>query len=112
MPRRVYRLGAGLATVALALAFTDWALSLQPGLTEANVKRIRTGMMLPEVEGIFGRSPDWRTGGGDCPIEICQWRTPFGHATVELRHGRVRDVDWHLRQPPSPLARLRVWLGW
>ena len=34
MPRRVYLLGVGLALVALALAVTDWALSLQPGVTE------------------------------------------------------------------------------
>ena len=33
MSRRVYLLGVGLALVALALAVTDWALSLQPGVT-------------------------------------------------------------------------------
>ena len=38
MPRRAYLLGAGLALLALALAFTDWALSLGPGPMEANVK--------------------------------------------------------------------------
>ena len=36
MSRRVYLLGVGLALVALGLALTDWALSLQPGVTEAN----------------------------------------------------------------------------
>ena len=46
MSRRVYLLGVGLALVALALAVTDWALSLQPEATEANVKRIRKGLTL------------------------------------------------------------------
>jgi hypothetical protein len=54
MSGRVYLLGDGLALVALALGFTDWALSLQPGVTEANVKRIRTGMTLGQVEAILG----------------------------------------------------------
>ena len=38
MSRRVYLLGLGVALVALALAFTDWALSLRPRVTEANVR--------------------------------------------------------------------------
>ena len=38
MPRRVYLLGVGLALVALALAFTDWALSLRPGVAAAHRK--------------------------------------------------------------------------
>ena len=51
MLRRVFLLGVG---VALGLAFTDWALSLQPGVTEANVRRVREGMRLQEVESILG----------------------------------------------------------
>jgi hypothetical protein len=57
MSRRVFLLGIGIALVALALAFTDWALSLRPGVTEANVKRIRPGMTLKEVESILGGLP-------------------------------------------------------
>jgi hypothetical protein len=112
MSRRMYLLGVGLALVALALAFTDWALSLQPGVTEAKVRRIRQGMTLAEVEGIFGRSPDRRDGGGGCRFEICQWRTPEKVATVELRDGRVYEVDWYERLSPGPFDRLRTWLGW
>ena len=111
MSRRVYLLGVGLALVALALAVTDWALSLQPGVTEANVKRIREGMTLAEVERLFGRSPDRRIGG-DCPRESCQWYTPAGDAVVELHNGRVRSVEWFEGHPPSPLTRLRAWMGW
>ena len=44
MSRRVYLLDMGLALVALALAVTDWALSLRPGVTEAHARRIRVGM--------------------------------------------------------------------
>ena len=35
MSRRVYQLGVGLS---LALAFTDWALSLRPGVAAAHWK--------------------------------------------------------------------------
>ena len=52
MSRRVYLLGVGITLVALALAFTDWALSVQPGVTEANVRPVRPGMQLAEVEGM------------------------------------------------------------
>jgi hypothetical protein len=44
---------AGLALVALALLLTDrllWA----PGLTEDNVRRIRPGLTLAEVEALLG----------------------------------------------------------
>jgi hypothetical protein len=54
MSRRVYLLGVGLALVALALAVTDWALSLRYGVTEANYRRIRPGMTLEQVEAILG----------------------------------------------------------
>src|SRR5262245_29315472 len=58
MSRRVYRLGLGLGLVALTLAFTDWALGLRPGVTEANVRRLRVGMTLEEVEALLGgRAP-------------------------------------------------------
>jgi hypothetical protein len=65
MPRGVYLLGEGLALVALALALTDWALSLRPGVTEANVKRIRKGMTLAEAEALLG-GPAQRAGRDRC----------------------------------------------
>jgi hypothetical protein len=54
MPRGVYLLGVGLALLALALAFTKWALSLRPGVTEANARKIRKGMTAKQVEDILG----------------------------------------------------------
>ena len=53
MSRRVYLLGVGLALVALAFVLTD-RLLWQPGLTEVNVKRLRPGMTLAEVEALLG----------------------------------------------------------
>jgi hypothetical protein len=47
MSRGVFLLGVGVALVALGLAVTDWALSLLPGVTEANTRRIRVGMTRP-----------------------------------------------------------------
>jgi hypothetical protein len=42
------------AASGLALGFTDWALSLQPGVTERNFRRIRPGMTLEQVEAVLG----------------------------------------------------------
>jgi hypothetical protein len=54
MSGRVYALGVGLALVALALVLTDQYLSGLPGVTGANVRRLREGMTLAEVEAILG----------------------------------------------------------
>ena len=55
--RRVWKLllafGAGLA----ALAVLGHALSLRPGVTQANYERIREGMTLREVENLLGGPP-------------------------------------------------------
>jgi hypothetical protein len=58
MSRQVFLLGVGLCLIALAFAVTDHLLTLQPGVTEANVKRIRKGMSEEEVQAILGRAPD------------------------------------------------------
>jgi hypothetical protein len=116
MSRRVYLLGVGLALVALALAFTDWALSLQPGVTEANSRRIRAGMSLAEVESLLGRPAGWaqRTDrcGGDW---LRKWGCPRGEVIVlSSPDDRVMRAAFHPNPAglPSPLARLRAWLGW
>jgi hypothetical protein len=116
MSRRVYLLGLGAALVALALAFTDRALSLRPGVTEANVKRIRAGMTLGQVNALLGSRPTDRLsvmGPGGPPFTYV-WKGPAGMALVyELPGGRVRAAQWvRDEDQPGPLARLRSWLGW
>jgi hypothetical protein len=115
MSRRVYLLGVGLALVALAFATTDWALSLQPGVTEANLRCIRPGMTLAEVEALFGCR--WRAGFIDngTPGELgFEWEGARGVADVsfDLKQ-RARKATWyHHSRVNSLFSRLRAWLGW
>jgi hypothetical protein len=125
MSRRVYLLGVGLALVALALAlaFTDWALTFQPGVTEANAKRLRPGMTLDEVRAVMGE----RGYCLDCfsvkalqrfrQIYPVPWVWRNAECIVVARcdvNGRIERVSWApIRRPQSgPVARLRAWLGW
>jgi hypothetical protein len=114
MSRRVYLLGVGLALVAGAFLLTD-ALLWQPGVTEANVRRIRPGMKRTEVEAVLGRQNGGTIIMGGLPrIEV--WEGECGVANVQFdRHGRMQAAQF-LTTPParesSPLARLRSWLGW
>jgi hypothetical protein len=118
MSRRVYLLGVGLALVALALAVTDWALSLQPGVTEANVRRIREGMTLAEAERLLGGPPQmaWYMGRSVLhPPFIAGWRGESGYALLWVNDSATVDrVEWTGRRgaKPGALARLRAWLGW
>src|SRR5262245_52342867 len=123
MPRGVYLLGLGLA---LALAFTDWALSLWPGVTEANVKRIRPGRVQAEAETLLGGPPasirdlDLKLMIGPSGIEpeptrwVAVWVGLDGKAVVHF--DRPAGVDfvafWPNRDRAGPFARLRAWLGW
>jgi hypothetical protein len=106
---------AGLALVALALLLTDrllWA----PGLTEDNVRRIRPGVTLAEVEELpggpvadtfempadypaFRWQREWRAGGADVVVQL----TADGKVTAAAGKGRPLT---------GSLARLRRWLGW
>src|SRR5262245_29793669 len=53
MPRLVYLTGLALLLLAGAFLLTD-RLVRPPGITEANVKRIRPGMTLAQVERLLG----------------------------------------------------------
>src|SRR5262249_44084648 len=53
MPRGGFLLGVGIGLVAIAFSVTCELLR-QPGITETNVRRIRSGMTLQQVEGILG----------------------------------------------------------
>src|SRR5262245_59735696 len=80
----------GLALVALALFLTD-SLLWQPGLTEDNVRRLRPGMTLAEVEALLGgpatETIDWQAegsfisavrSGGPARAPATFARTPWG----------------------------------
>jgi hypothetical protein len=134
MSRRVYLLGLGLALVALALAFTDWALSLRPGVTEANVRRIENGMTMDQVEAILGGAGSLGerphpptdvvlTGevirGGRCRW-FYHWTGADGYALVIFAYpwdspnerGRVERACFVRTASPPLFQRLRAWLGW
>src|SRR5262245_10157076 len=137
MSRCVYLLGVGLALVAAGLAFTDWALSLRPGVTERNVQRVRQGMTVWEVEALLGGPGKFVGGGGSVfershpgePLgrggmfemsrwERYLWAGPDGVASVRfaldssLKPRSVSEVTFRRTAGPGLLARLRAWLGW
>ena len=116
MSRRVFLLGLGLALVALALAFTDWVLSLQPGVTEANAKRIREGMTIEEVQAILGGLPR------DRELQLGGWHVwtgeegevlvGFDRATHKVRWVSRFNIPYWRQVNRGPFTRLRSWLGW
>src|SRR5437870_10676097 len=81
MSRRVYLLGVGLALVALAFILTD-ALLWQPGVIDANVRRIRQGMKLEDVEAILGPHHSYYEEGNG--FGIYGWRCKTGSAEVHI----------------------------
>jgi hypothetical protein len=127
MSRQTYLLGVGIALVALGLAFTDRALGLRPGVTEANVRRIRAGMTLAEAESVLGpREWDPKAAWGIInavdPSRKTSFRYPeafacmWGGADVDVMvffdsNERVTRVCTQ-RRHQTPFARLRAWLGW
>jgi hypothetical protein len=126
MSRRVFLLGVGLALVALALAFTDWALSLRPGVTEANVRRIRQGMTELEVRALLGDRPRsmnplrmWLSDrryhefGRKGEVAEMVWAGDAGTAKVYLdADGLALRAAFDRAEPSGPFTRLRAWLGW
>jgi hypothetical protein len=118
MPRFIYLLGLGLALIGLALAVTDWVIGTAPGVTEANVRRIRPGMTLEQVEAILGQD-HWPAGGfGTIHFSMSEkiWHGADGSASVwfesSLRAPRPVVESAHFRRTagPRPLERLRSWL--
>jgi hypothetical protein len=64
MNRRVFFLGLAVSALAVALLLT-YRLLQHPGITEANVRRIRPGMSVQEVEAFLGgpSNSDLETAG-------------------------------------------------
>jgi hypothetical protein len=63
MSKQVYRLGIAVALVSLGFVVTNQLLTPPPGVTEVNVKRLRPGMTLDQIEAILGQRPE-RQGFG------------------------------------------------
>jgi len=116
MSRPVYLLSLGIAAVGLGLAFTDWMLSLRPGVTEANLKQVRAGMTLQEVEALLG-CPGvraCRTANSTSTSEDYYWENEEGRAWISIgSDGRVETAGWTSldRARPGPLDRFLAWLG-
>jgi hypothetical protein len=115
MRRRALLWFAGVALIVGALLLTN-RLLWQPGLTEANVRRIRPGMTLAEVEALLG-GPAAEAVEMPADYPAYRWRRAWkdGDASLDVQFwpdGRVMAAAGRGRQQPGPLARLRSWLGW
>jgi hypothetical protein len=113
MRRRALLWLGGLALIALALLLTD-GLLWEPGLTEDNVRRIRPGMPLAEVEALLGgllsailatcteiEPPHYCERNGSVRIDATDRVTP-----LPSRAGSTRIAHGHRPQPPLRRARL------
>jgi hypothetical protein len=118
MSKRVFLFGVGIALLGLGLAFTDRVLSLRPGVTEANYKRLRVGMTMAEVAAILGqpepRQPQVNSNGVRIEGGLHVWRGQDGAYVLTFGRKRVGCIAWQgpTRSSPGLLARLRSWLGW
>ena len=112
MSRGVYLLGVGIVLLAGAFLLTD-RLLWRPGVTEANVRRIRPGMSVQEVEGLLGGPANTTRRAGCSRGPAHSWHVFLagseGYATVHFdMQGRAVDArfDWNQQRPPGPLDRL------
>jgi hypothetical protein len=110
MPRQVWLWGVGLGLVALALAVTDWLLFRLPGVHEANVRRIREGMTLHEVETILDGPPETNYRDNVASKWIRAWPDGRGNwVWVEFDdQGRVTLAEFQ-QAGTSFLRRFRSW---
>ena len=125
MSRRMYLLGVGIVLVGLAFAVTDWALRppFEPGVTEANVRRIQPGMTPSDVERVLGVPPF--PGLNDPPqgthvyLPLRPLAVLLGKEglvsvrfTAEYRVVSARYDTYPNRTNQGLLAGLRAWFGW
>ena len=122
MPAWTFRVGLGVAVVAVAFAVTDAALGPRPGVTQANVRRLKPGMTQEEVRAVLGGPAEWQLGlsliqkgGGEA---VYKWTGAEGEAFVTFRFGLRDDysgtltsVSFQRTAPPGLLDRLCSWLG-
>ena len=116
MPRLVFLLGLALAAVALAFVATDAALGPRPGVTEANVRRIKAGMTVGQVEALLGGPGDsvgFSPRGGRGHAELLLRVGRGGWALVHLdRDGQAETARWAAHNPAThSLDSLRPLFG-
>jgi hypothetical protein len=114
MHKHVYFASVALFLVTVAFLLTD-RLLWQPGVTEANVRRIRAGMTLADVEAILGAPAPLGDGAGWFTVYL--WSGAEGEAVVGVgsRPGELGEVAWAKFRPSSvliPFQLLRSRLGW
>jgi hypothetical protein len=123
MRKRLLWIGGLLCLVALAVAgWVAWdRLTLRPGVTPENFKRLYGGMTEKEAEAILGRPPDtrWRDSGRHWDswsgeeIEITLAVTEYaGPGESWVSFGEMTRSDGSVQTyrgepPPSLLVRLR-----
>jgi hypothetical protein len=123
MKRRTVRqlawVGVALCVVGLTLGVTVLGVDQLPGVTEGNVRRIKPGMTLAEVEGFLGGPPNGGTtdhalapGGLDKRLGYRWERVWWDRGVVSIRFtedGRVtavREYGWPQADPLDPLRSL------
>ncbi len=119
MPRWVFLLGVGLLLVAAAFVVTCEVLGPPlPGVTEGNVRRIKPGMTVAQVEAILGEpgTSVTRLGRDRFQPPLLIWDGHEGTIFI-IRDlaGLVECARWYPHVPtpaPNPLDRLRKGLGW
>jgi hypothetical protein len=124
MSRQTYLLGLAIALLGCAMALTHELLSPWPGVSERNVRHIREGMTLREVERLLGGPPTghlWiQNSEGTLYWDGVQGRiyVPFigDYISGDLQVGsgcRARFERLPGQQEDlGLLTRLRTWLGW
>jgi hypothetical protein len=122
MPRWVFLLAVVIGLLTAVFVTTDALLGMRPGVTERNVRRIKEGMSVSEVEALLGgpgvRSPwqpegQFQAGGLQFSWHDYFWAGSEGNARVSfIRWSNsatkfVRAASFHRAPTKSPLT----WLG-
>ena len=120
MSKRVFFCGVALVLVAVAFLLTDQLL-WEPGVTAANVRQLRPGMTMQEVEGILGGLPLYPENEFNLPpayspgfgLSFRLWRGKGGTAIVYVNErNQVVWAEFAPGRQAGDLARIRAWLGW
>jgi hypothetical protein len=106
----VYLLGVGPALVSLAFTATEAAPGPRPGVMEENVKRIRKGMTLSEVEATVAKYRRLRHGITMEEVKAILGRSPHSLRPKNDMFGSRMDREGRLVPPPQ-VGWDGVWQG-